>query len=282
MVATGNTGAVKLLIALAALTSIVAALVACDPPVVIPPPGTGPGGGQFIIQCVDPVKVGTFDPIVYPGQEPAAHSHEFLGNRSINKDSTYDTMRQGSTACEHAGDTAGYWHPTLYSNGVRKVAPKSTFYYDVPDSYDGPVRTYPDGLKIISDRHDWGCGNGSGTSGVASPPQCSGDGRLTFHVTFPNCWNGTALDSADHRSHMAFSDGTRCPSSHPYGLPRLTMRIQFSNWQPNPSSLTLSSGATSTLHADFWNSWDPARLKAAVDGCLNAGRKCTADEVAAM
>ncbi len=271
------------------VASLVVLLTACDPPVEIPPAGTGPGGGQFIVQCKEPVTNGSFDPIVAPGNPNGSHRHEFYGNRSINPNSDYSSLIGKPTACEHPGDTAIYWHPTLYANGVRVIAPKSTFYYDMVG--DGPVRAWPKGLKMIAgnskatapqdtDVVNWGCGNGSGTSEVNRPPQCSGDGRLTFHIVFPDCWNGTRLDSADHKSHMAYSNDGACPSTHRYKLVRLTIRIQFTDYQPNPSSLTLSSGSVNTLHADVINSWNQARLQNTVQQCVNAGTKCSADEAA--
>lgn len=255
------------------------------PPVVVPPIGHGPGGGQFIVQCNEPVRSAAFDPIVYPGRDTAGHNHEFYGNRTINPDSTFGSLEGSSTACDENADTAGYWHPTVYSNGVRHVAPKSTFYYDSPIS--GPVHSYPSGLQMVAgdskatspqDTHVvyWGCGSGSGQSSLDSPPKCSG-GDLTIHVIFPNCWDGRNLDT-DDQGHVAYGrDG--CPSSHPVAIPRLTMRIQYNDWNPDPGSLSLSSGSIDSMHADFFQAWEPRKLSKAVDLCINAGKDCTADEV---
>ena len=35
-------------------------------------------------------------------------------------------------------------------------------------------------------------------------------------------------------------------------------------------TVTLSSGAASTMHADFFNAWDQQKLTALVDRCINA------------
>jgi Domain of unknown function (DUF1996) len=91
-------------------------------------------------------------------------------------------------------------------------------------------------------------------------------------IVFPDCSNGQ-LDSADHRAHMARSvlqsDGTRsCPDTHPILVPTLTLNATFP--LPNPSGrVTLSSGAASTMHADFWNTWDQAAQVELVEKCLN-------------
>ena len=79
----------------------------------------------------------------------------------------------------------------------------------------------------------WGCGNGSSVSKVAFVPQCkSGDTGLTVHVLFPDCWDGVHLDSADHKSHMAYSVSDQCPSTHPVSLPTLIIRWQWTNIDP--------------------------------------------------
>lgn len=50
-------------------------------------------------------------------------------------------------------------------------------------------------------------------------PECVAPDRLRFDLFFPSCWNGVDLDSADHKSHMAYPETlgnlTRCPDSHP-------------------------------------------------------------------
>lgn len=56
---------------------------------------------------------------------------------------------------------------------------------------------------------------------VALPQSACAEMRTqTF---FPSCWDGTNLDSADHKSHMAFPaigdyNGGVCPQSHPHAI----------------------------------------------------------------
>ncbi len=35
-------------------------------------------------------------------------------------------------------------------------------------------------------------------------PRCPAGERAGVRLSFPTCWNGVNLDSADHRSHMAY------------------------------------------------------------------------------
>ena len=41
------------------------------------------------------------------------------------------------------------------------------------------------------------------------------------------------------------------------------------------SGAEVHAGAFYTMHADFWNAWDQARLVQLVDYCINGGRHCT-------
>ena len=84
------------------------------------------------------------DPIVKPGQPGASHNHEFYGNFSVTAFSTYGSMVAAPTECaDHSGgdrgDTAGYWHPTLFVNGERRAASEADFYYDTQSAKQGPI-----------------------------------------------------------------------------------------------------------------------------------------------
>ena len=54
------------------------------------------------------------DPIVYPGQPGASHTHDFFGSTTTNANSTDASMIASGSTCNIAGDTAGYWTPALY------------------------------------------------------------------------------------------------------------------------------------------------------------------------
>ena len=71
------------------------------------------------------------------------------------------------------------------------------------------------------------------------------------------------------------------PEEPPGAHPRLTMRYEW-DFYPDPSTLTLASGSVDTMHADFWNTWQQARLAQLVDRCVDAGRKCSHDDVDAI
>jgi hypothetical protein len=106
-------------------------------------------------------------------------------------------------------------------------------------------------------------------------PRCSGD-SLRLRIVFPDCWNGKTLDSADHKSHMAYSRSGKCPAGW-VSVPQMTMGLRY--WYSDglgrdPSKVTLSSGNAYNGHADFFNSWNQANLEALVKYCINAARNC--------
>ena len=238
-------------------------------------------GASFAVRCDFSHRLSD-DPIKYPyppGSQGASHSHDFFGNNSTQYNSTYDGAAAGSvsmigqsTTCSRPEDTAGYWIPTVSwkdSKGTQTTltANRAVFYYRAGNKDYRTVQPFAPNLKDLNNqRITWYCGSGDDNSGSATPPtQCS-SGVLGLKIIFPDCvaqdptTGGQQLDSADHESLMTRSklqsDGTRvCPSTYPIPVPTLTININF----PMPTTsgtVVLSSGDASTIHADFWNTWN--------------------------
>jgi hypothetical protein len=228
------------------------------------------------------------DPIVFPGQAGASHDHTFVGNRTTSASSTYDSLRAGATSCRRPADTAAYWVPTLYRNGNAVLPDGATIYYRRGTLAE--VQAFPDNFRMIAgdatatspqDRRVtyWNCGIAGGVMPSSTVPACpSARGSfLRLHIRFPSCWNGTSLDSADHKSHVAYSTRARCPSTHPVALPAIELIYRF-RALGSPSlgvtTFSLASGGQFSAHGDFLNSWRPQALERLVDGCLNALVHC--------
>jgi Domain of unknown function (DUF1996) len=223
------------------------------------------------------------DPIVYPGQPGLSHDHSFVGNTTTSAFSTLASLRAGSTTCERPGDTAAYWMPTLIVGG-NPVAPLGATIYYRRKSMDA-VHSFPQGLRMIAgDSHSsmpqslrvtyWNCGAQFLVPPSSSVPTCP-DGRgsgLRLHVTFPSCWDGRRLDSADHQSHMTYPAAGRCPSTHPVAVPAISLIYRYPTL--GGPDVALSSGGQYSGHADFFNAWNPAALTRLVDSCLNQLRHC--------
>jgi hypothetical protein len=90
---------------------------------------------------------------------------------------------------------------------------------------------------------------------------------LELHVNFPDCWDGTRLDSADHHSHMAYSRAYVCPPSHPVKVPLIRMMIRYPI--AGGAGVMLASGGQLTGHADFFNAWDARVLAKLVHDCFH-------------
>src|SRR5215207_8472937 len=235
------------------------------------------------------------DPIVYPGQVGLAHLHDFTGANTTNAFSTFTSLRAGGTTCAMPGDKSSYWVPALYEDGVR-ILPQSrsgnsVFYYRRIGAPAGIiVRPFPPGLKILignahamSPQENPGlgtnivfrCGPGEeGTPPMAAPPTHCDSGMMVLSLSFPNCWDGVNLDSADHRSHMSYPVDSSCPPSHPVNLPRLESFFRYIVGTGPIGTITLDSGPYYTAHQDFFNAWHPTALQALVTNCINAGIDC--------
>ena len=229
-------------------------------------------GASFAVRC-DFTHRNSDDPIVHPGHQGAAHGHDFFGNTSTRFDSTYQSMLAAPTSCTRSEDTAGYWLPTLKWNGANLQAHRAVFYYRAGGKDHTRVKPFGADLRVINaSRITWSCGTKDAAAGTKTPPTQCGGGVLGLRIIFPDCSNGKT-DSADHRSHMARSvlkrDGKRrCPSTHPVPVPTLTINANFAI-PTTPGKVTLSSGSASTMHSDFWNTWDQQALDALVERCIN-------------
>lgn len=220
---------------------------------------------RFSVRC-DFSHMKQDDPIVAP-RGTAVHMHEFFANRKTNRASTYSKMLGQPTTCRLPKDTAAYWAPTLTQHGVRVEPSHVLAYYRSVGALGGlNIKPYPRDFRMVSYDAEWLCRDNE-TYPVGSPPDCSAGEKVGLRVTFPECWNGTATDSADHLSHVAQATGKGCPESHPIPLPRLALNFR---WHLNDArGAEFHTGVAP--HADFWNTWRQSSLTRLVDRCLGRG-----------
>jgi hypothetical protein len=228
--------------------------------------------------------------------------HDFFGNRTTDSDSTLGTLQAGETTCNDPNDTAAYWHPTVsWEDSRGRITPlkasQTFFYYRAGLKDPLAVKPFPPGLKIVTEQGknvEWRClgGNWSPT-----PPTRCGDNRtLVVRIFFPDCLavvegsdppqpltdtrdaEGNTLHVPDdHRSHMVDAGSAGCPSDsdHPYPVPWLQTYFLFKSSQlttrgePTLSSDHPGDPPGSTMHVDFFNAWDQARLEDLVARCIN-------------
>lgn len=227
--------------------------------------------GVFITHC-GLARIRQVDPIMSPGMATSDHLHQFFANRSVDENSTYRSMRNGATTCTFRADTSGYWTPMLVSPSGRRARPQSisAYYRAVGALADRHVRAFPRNLRMISHRYFFSCGETG--HGTARPKDC-GSRYVHASVVFPACWDGRHLDSANHRSHMAFQTGRGCPRGHPVAVPRLVVIVRFAHLHDG-SGFRLTSGSATTMHGDFWNTWRQHGLVRLVTRCIDRNRPC--------
>jgi hypothetical protein len=223
------------------------------------------------------------DPIVHAGMPGMSHDHSFVGNVSTNAFSTLASLQAAGTTCKKAADTAAYWMPTLYQGTTQVLPVGATIYYR--RNTLAAVRPFPSGLKIVAGDAMattpqslgityWNCGVEGGVKPTSTVPTCPAGRRtmLRLHVRFPSCWDGHSLDSADHKSHMAYPVANRCPAGYPVAVPAIELIFRYAI--QGGSDVSLASGGQFSAHGDFFNAWQQPVLRHFVNGCLNALVHC--------
>jgi len=245
------------------------------------------------------------DPIVFPGDPGRGHLHMFFGNTGADAHSTYASLRtSGDSTCAGGPlNRSAYWMPAVIDGKGEVVVPDHFALYYKGNIGGGAkardlirqIRPMPAGLRMIAGydmlnlsqdktrQFDWYCElNQVKTDRI---PNCAPGEKVGVVLRFPFCWNGKDLDSADHRSHMAYGEYTdgvaQCPDSHPVMLPQFTLGAWFDH-DGNSASWHLSSDRApgmnapngSTFHSDWMGAWEPAILDLWTSRCVNGLLDC--------
>jgi hypothetical protein len=230
------------------------------------------------------------DPIVFPGLPGGSHMHSFFGATSTNAHTNLNSLLNGRSNCNPSVDLSSYWVPTLYRNDVAVEPNIVTFYYlgeGVRDDLVARTQSLPLGLRIVagnsaatgpdaSSTARWSCLHGP--SGIVGKNfvDCPAGTQLESYLDFPQCWNGRDLDSANHKSHMAYPVNNACPATHPVPVPKLRQVLRYPV-SGNPAQFRLASGQGFTMHGDFFNAWPAAEMDRRVRDCIRPVIKCGAD-----
>lgn len=246
------------------------------------------GSGVFSITGCTDAGVRPDDPIVMPGHAGMSHLHQFFGNETTNANSTLADMVVGTSSCPLSADTAGYWAPALLDPNDQPVPLlRATAYYRATSAKGQSIVAFPPDFRMIAGSPalptgtpkvlGWGCDD---TTYLPTIPNCGASTGKKFvkaHIVFPSCWNGIDTDSDDHRSHVAYPIGSKCPIAHPVRIPRLSLHFTWAVTDGTGYSISSDMdpmSAGQSLHADFWNTWNQGALEILVNTCLNAGKSC--------
>ena len=116
-------------------------------------------------------------------------------------------------------------------------------------------------------------------------PICPSGSRVVRTLKFPDCWDGKNIDSANHRTHVAFADPASgaCPNGFK-AIPQLTMRLVYNVPQPviqngQVKNAYAVDGFPEQLHKaitdhDDFISVTNGGLANTIANCINQGRKC--------
>jgi Domain of unknown function (DUF1996) len=261
----------------------------------LPTPGGGIGAFRTVCEFS---HMGFDDPIVFPGQPGRSHLHAFFGNTGLNAHTTAQSLAAtGNSTCRGGTvNRSAYWVPamidTLDGTPIRPHA--SHFYYKTGYAGIAPssVRPFPPGLRMIAgDSKNSAPGGpfrfkciGAGSDALvgAEIQNCPVGATLWQEIFFPQCWDGVNLDSPDHKSHMAYPSGGKCPSTHPVPTPEITFNILYTIPAPNaPLRWRLSSDTYDTSrpagyssHGDWFNGWKADIMETFVKYCDQAAADC--------
>lgn len=246
----------------------------------------------------------------------------------------------GQSTCGSPVNRSAYWVPAMMNGKGKVVNPEmiSIYYKQLPvthpDCFRGGQKgcvPLPRGLRYVfgyngktgkgfygqgADHIGWwncvpkdGKNIAPGTvsahypSIIAAAKNCplgGGGNQLEVMISSPDCWDGINLDSADHRSHVAYrynpnTDGFFvCPSTHPYVLPTFSIAVFYDvtsemfadlnsdgTWKGTLNGWHLSSDEMnnsmpgSTAHADWFGAWDEDVRAMWQNNCIDKRLNCS-------
>ncbi|MGV9991161.1 DUF1996 domain-containing protein [Streptomyces sp. NPDC003374] len=255
--------------------------------------------------------------IVAPGVTNGAHHfHDYVGNQANNAFASDGDLAGGDTSCEDKGDKSTYYWPVVRlqdgtqerdanapgggteGNAGKIVTPKQvTLTFE--GSPRGKVTEMPRFLRIITGdakafvngpanaNASWSCTGFEDRQLKDKYPLCPQGSDVVRTFRFQSCWDGRNIDSANHRTHVAFADADgNCPDGFK-AIPQLVQRIVYDIDAPSLQD----GGRTTPLfavdsfpeqlhkpvtdHGDFINVFDEDLMRQMVD-CINEGRTCGA------
>ncbi|MCX2927135.1 DUF1996 domain-containing protein [Streptomyces sp. NEAU-W12] len=275
--------------------------------------------GSFVSSCgVNENGLFNSDNVIAaPGVTNGAHHfHDYIGNQATNAFSSDEELAAADTTCEDRGDKSSYYWPVLrLQNGTEEqdadspgggiegnvgeiVTPKEVTLTFVGNP-QGEVTAMPRLLRIITGdaksfvngpanaNASWSCTGFEDRQLADKYPLCPQGSDVVRTFDFQSCWDGRNIDSANHRTHMAFVDAQgNCPSGFT-PVPQLVQRIVYDVDAPSLDD----GGATTPLfavdsfpeqlhkpgtdHGDFINVFEEDLMQEMVD-CINSGRTCGA------
>ncbi|MEU0968168.1 DUF1996 domain-containing protein [Streptomyces sp. NPDC005917] len=289
------------------------------PNVLAKPQKTGNAStGSFTTRCgVNANKNhNTDNVIVAPGVTNGAHHlHDYVGNQKVNAFATNDSMLAAPSSCQNQSDLSSYYWPVVRvqdgtqdfdqnadgggkEGNVGKILVPQQAQIKYVGSPAGKVVAMPQFLRIITGdaktttnglanaNAHWSCtGFENKVQLTEQYPICPQGSNVVRTFAFQSCWDGVNVDSANHRTHVAFADPASgvCPNGFK-AIPQLTMRLVYKITPPTVQNGQVKNAYAvdgfpeqlhkpSTDHDDFI-SVTKNNLAAKIANCVNTGRRC--------
>ncbi|MER6136072.1 DUF1996 domain-containing protein [Streptomyces sp. NPDC001815] len=255
--------------------------------------------------------------IVAPGVSNGAHHfHDYVGNQANDAFASDEDLANGETTCENEGDKSSYFWPVLrLQNGAEEkdaaspgggiegnageILTPEQVTMSFEGSPQGKVTAMPKLLRIITGdakafvngpanaNASWSCTGFEDRQLKDKYPLCPQGSDVVRTFRFQSCWDGQNIDSANHRTHVAFAGADGNCAGGFRAIPQLVQRIVYDVDAPSVAdggrtkplfavdSFPEQLHKPGTDHGDFINVFDEALMGEMVD-CINEGRKCDA------
>jgi Domain of unknown function (DUF1996) len=237
------------------------------------------------------------DPIFEPDD---GHDHIFFGAKSpkVMNDDTGDTLRSRlgdpeATSCNRKENFSAYWLPEVYRNGSSTPLPvdvdskglgDNTIYYRAGDVRNsGIITLFPSDFEIVARDEGgpgdvrWSCDGTDRPLSEAPPATCS-TRLLKVNIQFPQCWEKVQVADTENKPEfllMANRDGNCTFNGVKWrAVPQITMSLNFVLPRTEVGTITVAGNDAdgqlpyTSMHADFMNGWDQARLGELVTNCI--------------
>jgi hypothetical protein len=264
----------------------------------------------------EPSHLNYDDMILFPGQVGKAHLHMYFGNTGADANSTYETLRRtGDSTCGGKRlNRSAYWMPALkdcvntpLGTGPLACMARRPDYIIIYYKNFDPTKSVhvPRGMQMISGFNmnkpvaadpgaDWSPpGNGkqnwkcvdtganapylSADGGLTAAFECPASSQIAITVSTPTCWLGSAIKSADGRSHVTHTahhnwSGTGVCPVRSYQIWHFDFTVFFSHsgpddyktWRASSDDHVLPNGTPvaykngESIHIDWADGWDDA------------------------
>ncbi|MFF5002359.1 DUF1996 domain-containing protein [Streptomyces phaeochromogenes] len=275
--------------------------------------------GTFVTKCgVNANKLYNSDNvIVAPGVTNGAHHvHDYVGSQDNDAFTSDQDFLKANTSCKNKGDKSSYYWPVLrLQDGTKEfdadrlgggaegntgrilTAKQATL--DFVGSPRGKVVAMPQLLRIITGdakaftngpgnaNASWSCTGFENKVQLKDKyPLCPSGRDVVRSFKFQSCWDGTNIDSANHRTHVAFADAKgNCPTGFK-AIPQLVQRLVYDvdapslkdNGKTRPffslDGFPEQAHKPITDHGDFINVFDK-KVQNKMVQCINSGRRCS-------